>query len=127
MWSKGLPPNGVWQAKLTAEDFVRMDFLQSVAREWAGLYTLTIQDGKLLIVGQDEKGQSGKCQANYKVVDDMVRLTYFSSNDECPDEVDDIQWRIDGDGLHLHLVAIKNSKFSERKAELEAKPWQKVK
>ncbi len=127
VWSKGLPPNGVWQNKLTTEDFVRMGFLKSVAREWAGVRTLTLQDGKYLLAGQNEQGQSGKCQANYAVVEDIVRLTYFSSNDECPGEVDDIQWRIDGDGLHLHLVAIKNSKFSERKAELEAKPWEKIK
>jgi hypothetical protein len=127
VWSAGLPPNGVWQAQLTAEDFVRMGLLQSVARDWAGLYTLTFQDGKSVMLGQDEQGKTGKCETTYAVVEDFVRFTSVDSVAECPNEVDDIQWRLDKDGLHLHLVAIKNAKFLEGKAWLEAKPWQKIK
>ena len=127
VWSQGLPPNGTWQADLTTDDFVRMGLLRSVAQnEWASLYTLTFKDGKYLMVGQNAQGQSGKCQANYETVGDIVRLTYFSDADECEGEIDDIQWRIDDDGLHLHLVAIKNAGFTEMKALFEAKPWQKI-
>jgi hypothetical protein len=60
------------------------------------------------------------------VIEDIVRFTYFTSTDECQGEVDDIQWRLDDDGLHLHLVAIKNSRFLEMKAFFEAKSWQKI-
>src|SRR4029077_6205396 len=35
VWSAGLPPNGVWQVTLTADDIVRMGVSQSLAREWA--------------------------------------------------------------------------------------------
>jgi len=125
-WSQGLPPNGVWQAKLTTDDFVRMGDLQSVAQDWAGMYTITFKDGKLLNVWQGEQGQTGHCQANYEVVGDVVRLTFYTDANDCPNEMDDIQWRLDADGLHLHLVAIKNSQFIENKAMYEAKPWQKV-
>ena len=109
------------------DDFVRMGLLRSVAQsDWAGVYTITFKDGKYLMVWQGEQGQSGKCQANYEVVAEIVRLTYFSSGAECPGEVDDIQWRIDDEGLHLHLVTIRNARFVEGKAFFEAKPWQNI-
>jgi TRAP-type C4-dicarboxylate transport system substrate-binding protein len=130
-WSQGLPPNGVWQAELTSDDFVRMGLLRSVAQsDWAGVYTITFKDGKYLMVWQPELPKQGghiyKCQANYAVVEDVVRLAYFSDADECVGAVEDIQWRLDGDGLHLHLVAT-NGNFVEGKAFFEAKPWQKSK
>jgi TRAP-type C4-dicarboxylate transport system substrate-binding protein len=126
VWSQGLPPNGVWQAELTTDDFVRMGLLRSVAQsEWAGVYTITFKDGKYLMVWQGEQEKSGKCQANYEVVEDVVRLTYFSDANECEGAVEDIQWRIDDEGLHLHLVAT-NGKLIEAKAFFEAKPWQKI-
>ena len=46
-------------------------------------------------------------------------------NPDCAGEVDDIQWRLDDDGLHLHLAAIKDAPLLENKAYIEAKPWQK--
>lgn len=125
-WSPGLPPNGTWQVTLTDDDFVQMGELQSVAVESAGVFTLTLQDGKSVGHFQSEQGQSGQCTATYAVVDDFVRFTYIDSPD-CSGEVDDMQWRLDDDGLHLHLVAIKTAPFLENKAYLEAKPWQKVK
>ena len=100
--------------------------MQSVAKDWAGTYTLTFKDGKFLNVWQGEQGQTGHCQANYEVVGDIVRFTFYTDANDCPNEVDDIQWRLDSDGLHLHLVAIKNSQFNENKAMYEARPWQKV-
>src|SRR5262249_48859646 len=124
VWAAGLPPNGVWQAELTTDDFVRMGLLRSVAQsDWAGVYTLTFKDGTFLMVWQGEQGQLGKCQANYEVVGDVVRLTY-TRDYGCENPPTDIQWRLDDDGLHLHLVAT-TGHFVEGKAFFEAKPWQK--
>jgi TRAP-type C4-dicarboxylate transport system substrate-binding protein len=127
VWSQGLPPNGVWQAKLTTDDFVRMGLLRSAAQsDWAGVYTLTFKDGKYLMAWQGEQGQTGKCQANYEMVGDIVRLTYYqTTGNECEGGIEDFQWRLDNEGLHLHLVAT-NGKFVEAKAFFEAKTWQKV-
>lgn len=125
-WSQGLPPNGKWTVELSADDLVRMGDLKSVAQDWAGQYTLTLKDGKSLGEYHGANGFYGKCQANYEVVGDIVRFTYYTNADECPNEVDDMQWRLDEDGLHIHLVAIKNAGFIENKAYLGAKPWQKV-
>jgi hypothetical protein len=126
MWSPGLPPNSIWQAELTTDDFVRMGLLQSVAEsDWAGVYTLTFQDGTYRMVWQSNHNFSAKCQANYEAVEDVVRLTYYTDNHECEGIVEDIQWRIDNEGLHLHLVNT-NGKLIEAKAFWEAKPWTKI-
>jgi hypothetical protein len=126
-WSTGLPPNGVWQVELTADDFVQMGVLRSVAEaEWAGTYTLTLKDGKSVGVWKGLQGQTGKCQANYEVVENFVRFTYYTDTDECLGEVDDLQWRLDEEGLHFHVLDVKNAPLKEIKAYLEAKPWQKV-
>jgi hypothetical protein len=126
-WSTGLLPNGVWQVELTADDFVQRGVLRSVAEaEWAGTYTLTLKDGKSIGVWQGLQGQTGKCQANYDVIKDFVRFTYYTETNECLGEVDDLQWRLDEEGLHFHVLDVKNAPFTEIKAYLEAKPWQKV-
>ena len=69
-------------------------------------------------------GQTFQCQAKYTVVEDFVRFTYYDV--DCPGEFDDVQWRLDDDGLHVQLLAIQNGSFAELKAMYEAKPWQKV-
>ncbi|MFN8494627.1 MAG: fasciclin domain-containing protein [Caldilineaceae bacterium] len=130
VWSTGLPPNGVWRVELTTEDFVRLGVLRSVAEtEWAGVYTITFQDGKYVMIWEGLQGQSGRCQADYELLkDDIVRLTLTSDPSECSwEHPDDIQWRIDDEGLHLHLVP-QNSGFVdvESTAFYEAKPWQKI-
>jgi TRAP-type C4-dicarboxylate transport system substrate-binding protein len=126
VWSEGPPPNGVWQAEITTDDFARMGLLRSVAEtEWAGLYTITFEDGKYFMVWQGEQGKSGKCQANYDVIGDVVRLTDYTDAHECEGGVEDIQWRLDEDRLHLHLVNT-NGTVVEAKAFFEAKPWQKI-
>jgi len=125
-WSQGLPPEGVWQAEISTDDFVRMGLLQSVAEsDWAGLYTLTFQDYNYQMVWQSNHDFSAKCQATYEVFEDVVRLTYYTDTDECEGAVEDIQWRLDDDGLHIHLVDT-NGMFIEAKAFWEAKPWQKI-
>jgi hypothetical protein len=123
-WSQGLPPNGVWQVELSAEDFMQMDVLQSKANQMAGTYTWTLQDGNYVLLWEGGAGQSGNCIGTYAVMDDFVRLT--STTDDCPGEVEDFQWRLDDDGLHVHLLATKNIPFVEMKANFEAKPWQKI-
>jgi TRAP-type C4-dicarboxylate transport system substrate-binding protein len=124
VWSTGLPPNGVWQVELKAEDVVSLGVPQSDVNDWVGMFTWTFQDSKAQL---DHKGPGGDfiCQANMEFVDDVARITY-SNGDACDNEVDDIQWRLDPDGLHLHLVAIVHAPFIENKAQYEAKPWQKV-
>jgi hypothetical protein len=121
--SQGLPMDGVWQANLTADDFVGMGIIRSAAQsDWILPYTLTFKDGRFVMDWQVEQGSIGRCEANYQIVGDVLRLTYMNS--ECGGGVDDIQWRIDDEGLHLHLVATQG-KFAEVKAFYEAKPWQK--
>jgi TRAP-type C4-dicarboxylate transport system substrate-binding protein/beta-lactamase regulating signal transducer with metallopeptidase domain len=126
VWSEGLPPNGTWQAELTVEDIVRMGMLRSNAEEWVGLFTWTFQDGKATT--SFEGIPPYQCKATYAVVEDFVRFTYTSDSQACGNghEVDDIRWRLEDDGLHLHLVAITIAPFLENKAYLEAKPWQKI-
>jgi TRAP-type C4-dicarboxylate transport system substrate-binding protein len=124
-WSAGLPPNGVWQVELTDEDVVRMGVIQSDVGDWAGKWTWTFQDGNAYLLAEVEVGDPFDCKATYEVVGDIVRLTYFDS-ENCYGEKDDIQWRLDDDGLYLHLVAIENSHYIENKAMYEAKPWQKI-
>ncbi len=123
-WSEGLPPNGVWQVELSEDDIVRMGVLKSNAPEWAGTWTWMFQDGKAHL--KAEVDITVECDGTYTVVKDFVRINYYDSKDCSAQEVDDIQWRLEEDGLHLHLVAITYAPFTENKAYLEAKPWQKI-
>ena len=126
VWSEGLVPNGTWQVKLTAEDFRRMGMVQSSAAQSAGVYTMAFQDGKFQGHWQSEQGESVTCGATYAVVENYVRLTYVPSQ-QCPPGFDDIQWRLDSDGLNLHLVdTAKGAPQLDESAYLEARPWQKV-
>lgn len=127
VWSKGLPPNGVWQVKLTTDELVQLGMLRSTAADWAGVTTITFQDGQHRIQWVGEQGQTGDCTATYEVVGDVVRITRTPITSTCPREVDDIQWRLDKDGLHLHLVATPGGDLIDGRIGMEAKPWQKVK
>ena len=72
------------------------------------------------------QGEFARCQADYELVEeDIVRLTNTSDPSECSFGPNDIQWRIDEAGLHLHLVAA-TDKPVETKAFYEAKTWQQV-
>lgn len=121
-WSTGLLPNGVWQAELSVEDLVAVGgVMESSVRENAGIHTFTFQDGKFTWTLQGDS--PGSCEGTYSLVGDVNRLILTGG---CAPEVDDIQWRLDDEGLHLHLVAIQNAPFAVIKASLEAKPYQKV-
>jgi TRAP-type C4-dicarboxylate transport system substrate-binding protein len=129
VWSAGTLPNGVWTVKLSADELFQMGDLRSVASDWAGTYTLSLQDGNFTIPYDNGQGFTAKCQGTYAVVGDIVRLTYLqvtAKADECPGEVDNVQWRLDGQGLHIHLVDAQNADFGATAAMWEAKPWQKV-
>ncbi|MFN8494630.1 MAG: hypothetical protein U0350_43920 [Caldilineaceae bacterium] len=126
-WSPGLPPNGVWQYTLTVDELVKAGMLRSATPDWAGLYTFTFQDGKFQGLWLGEQGQKGECGGTYAVVDNFVRMTRTPITADCPREVDDIQWRLDKDGLHVHLLATPYGQLIEGQMMFDTKPWQKVK
>lgn len=126
-WSEGLLPNGTWTVELSVDDLVGMGVSQSNASEWAGVGTFTFQDGKAVYRHQGEIDY--ECGATYEVVQDFVRITYIDTptdQDVCNGVVEDVQWRLDDDGLHFQLIAAQNAPFLEDKASYEAKPWQKI-
>jgi len=122
-WSTGLPPNGVWQVTLTNDDVIKMGVSKAKAPDWSGVYTFSFQDGVFHWNWEGTegyaKGQTASADGGYKVVEDFVRLTSGSV-------VDDFQWRLDQEGLHFHLLATQNDPFTEIRAMIEARPYQKV-
>jgi hypothetical protein len=98
--------------------------LRPKAIDWTGVYTLTFQDGQSLIEWHNEDtDDSIRCETTYAVVEDVVRFTYSS---DCDNAVEDLKWRLDEDGLHFHLVDIKNAPYLEVKAMYETRPWRKI-
>jgi TRAP-type C4-dicarboxylate transport system substrate-binding protein len=124
VWSQGVPPNGLWQVALATADFVQRGVLRSTAATIAGVHTWQFQDGKAQydFQGTEETNQI-HCLADYAVVGGVVRLNYIGSTTCDGDAFDDVQWRLDADGLHFHLVA---PQAIELKAMYETKPWQKI-
>lgn len=130
VWSQGTPPSGVWRVELTTDDFVSMGVLRSVAEaEWAGTYEFVFEDGKGTHRAQG-KTWIMECPFTFEVTEDFVRISFVDlglGNYDCGTDRDDVQWRLDGDGLHLHLVATHGeAPIVELTAMYEAKPWQKV-
>ena len=126
-WSEGLLPNGTWTVELTVEDLVGMGVSESDASGWAGVGTFTFQDGKAVYWHQGEMDY--ECEATYEVVEDFVRIKYIDTptdQDVCNGIVEDLQWRLEDNGLHFQLIAAQNVPFLEDKAAYEAKPWQKI-
>jgi hypothetical protein len=116
--------------ELTSDDFLRMGVIRSAAADWVGTYTTKYQDGRSI---EDFQGpaRTTHCEADLEVVGDVVRETYTSSDPPrvCTDPpvIFEFQWRLDEDGLHLHLVSMsEEAAFLENAAVFEAKPWQKV-
>lgn len=124
-WSEGTLPNGTWQANVSLKEILAIaNVLKSTAGGYVGLQTYTFHDGEYTwkIEGQN----SEHCEGTYAVVGDVVRVT-FPHTGHCPDEIDDVQWRLDDQGLlHLHLSAIQNAQLEEVKAAYDAKPFEKV-
>jgi hypothetical protein len=129
-WSEDLPPNGVWQATLTPEAFVQMGVSRYVAEEeWAGVYTWTFQDGKAQLDFEGPiKTGTFTCLAEYAAADSVVGFTFTSSGPSgaCAGALDHVQWRLNDDGLHFHLVASSRGPFVERQTTYEAKPFRNI-
>jgi TRAP-type C4-dicarboxylate transport system substrate-binding protein len=127
VWSEGLPPNGVWQVKLTSEDVIQLGVSKTNAPDWSGIFTHTFQDGVFHTTWEgtegQAKGKTGSCDGTYEVVEDFVRISLSS---DCGSEVDDIRWRLDADGLHFNCIAVQNGMSVEVKAIFDAKPYQKI-
>jgi len=126
-WSTGLPPNGSWQVTLTGEEVMKLGVSKARVPKWSGVFTHTFKDGVFHTTWQgtegDAKGQTGSCDGIYKLVEDYVSVTLSS---DCGNEVYNIRWRVDSDGLHLHVVSVQNGSTMEVTAILEAKPYQKI-
>jgi TRAP-type transport system periplasmic protein len=126
-WSTGTLPNGVWTVTLSADLLFQLGASQTDANDYGNTtYRLTFQDGKFInFMG------GGQCQGTYAADGNVVRLTYTQltpSQDQCTGEVDDIQWRLDSQGLmHFQLVDAQNAQFGPWKLVWEAEPWQPVK
>lgn len=126
-WSEGLPPNGLWQVDLTEEDVIRLGVLASNAPGWAGPQSYEFNDGEGIFRGEFHDGVVIVCPFTYEVVDDFFRIDYVDKglgNYECGEQMDDVQWRLDDDGLHLHLVDVHDGLLVEMTAAYEARPWQ---
>ena len=123
-WSEGPLPEGMWTVEVSVEDLVGMGVPQDEAAGWAGVGTFTFQAGKAVYQFQGETDY--ECEATYEVVEDFVRFTYPMNQGVCSGIVEDLQWRLDDDGLHFQLLSALNTAFREDKAFWEAKPWQKV-
>jgi TRAP-type transport system periplasmic protein len=127
-WSTGLPPIGTWRVELSVEDFVSKGVRPSRANEWAGTYEYIFEDGKGMHRGAGTWG-SLQCPFTAEVIEDFFRMTYVDlglGSYKCGDEKDDVQWRLDKDGLHFNLVANHNGPLVEVTVLFETKPWQKV-
>jgi hypothetical protein len=128
--SEGLPPNGIWQATLTPEDFVQRGVLRYVAEEdWAGVYTWNFQDGKAQLDFEGTiKTGAFTCKAEYAAVGDVVRFAFTTSvpSGTCDGIVDEVQWRLEDDGLHFHLVATSDNPFVEIQTTYDAKSFQQI-
>ncbi len=126
-WSTGLPPNGSWQVTLTGEEVMKLGVSKARAPEWSGVFTHTFKDGIFHTTWQgtegDAKGQTNSCDGIYKLVEDYVSITLSG---DCGNEIDNIRWRLDSDGLHVHVISVQNGSTVEVTAILEAKPYQKI-
>jgi len=122
VWSPGLSPNGIWQMELTTDDFIKMGALKSTADDMAGIYTWTFQDGQAKIEIHGPR-ITVSCMVVATVVGNVIRLQNVASPDCDGNAYDDVQWRLDTDGLHFHLVS---SQAVELKTMYESKPWKKI-
>lgn len=130
VWSEGLPPNGIWQATLTPEDYVERGVLRETAEEeWAGVYTWTFHDGKAQLDFEGPiKTGTYTCLGEYAAVGEVVSFTFTTSvpHGTCDGAIDEAQWRLDEAGLHFHLVATSDGPLLEIQTMYEAKPLQKI-
>jgi TRAP-type C4-dicarboxylate transport system substrate-binding protein len=119
-----LPPDGTWRVALTHEDMIAAG--ASPGNAPAGAYTWTFEGGHAHQDVRYDDGVTEQCDAELRPSGDLVQIVY-TAGASCDGEVDDIQWAVDGAGLHLSLVALEGtSDVSANRAYLEAKPWTRV-
>jgi len=119
--SDGLPPDGSWQVELSAEDLLAAGWPADVTA--AGAYTWTFAGDRARINLHDEAGNSFDCDADMESLNTGFRLTYDAGI--CRNQVDDIAWSLDDEGLHLSLITT-NVPMDQQTAYLETKPWQSI-
>ena len=105
-----------------------MGVLESNAKDYAGQQTYEFQDGEGIFRRRVNNVDVEVCPFTYKAVENFVRFSFHDTglgHYDCVNDHDNVQWRLDTDGLHFHLVETTASKV-EITAIYEAKPWQKV-
>jgi TRAP-type C4-dicarboxylate transport system substrate-binding protein len=127
-WSTGLPPVGSWQVTLTSEEVMKSGVSKVNAPDWSGTFTHTFKENgefhtAWLGTEGSAKGQNSSCDGTYELVKNIVRITF---SQDCGGEIYEVQWRIDNDGLHFHLLSTTNEKPVEVRASLETKPYQEM-
>jgi hypothetical protein len=90
-----------------------------------GMYTWTFQDGSAQIEIRGPKIDVS-CMATLIEIENAVRLQNVDSPTCNGDAFDEVQWRLDPDGLHFQVIGSNLGLPVELKAMYEAKPWQKV-
>jgi hypothetical protein len=128
IWSEGLPPNGTWTVELSKADLVGMGLLGATTEEYSGQLTYEFQDGEGIYRRRVNNVDVDICPYTYTAVENFVRLSFHNTgmgHYVCDNDHDDLQWRLDADGLHFHLVDTTAGKV-EITAIYETKPWQKV-
>ncbi len=103
-----------------------MGTLNSVGAASAGVYSWAFQDDRaeFKINGPT---LNVSCVGTTKVVGDAIRLQWDGSNGCDAAAYDEVQWRLDPVGLHLHVVGSNLGIDAGLKAIYETKPWQKMK
>ena len=122
--SDGLPPNGTWQVKVTAEDFVAAGYPADANP--LGTYTWTFADGRATIELSADDGSSAYCEADMSLQDGHVKFDYDPAGGDCGDLDEVVAWELADDGLHLFLISTGSPYVDSQRAQLETKPWQPV-
>ena len=93
------------------------------------MYTWTFQDGQAQLDFEGTiKTGTFTCLAEYAAVGDVVRIAFTTSipSGTCDGNVDDVQWRLEDDGLYFQLVATNDDPFAAIQTTYEAKRFQQI-
>jgi TRAP-type C4-dicarboxylate transport system substrate-binding protein len=129
-WAKGLPPDGVWRATQTVEQFLAAGVSQDSAEGWAAITTFTFDGGRGRFDFDGASDDDFTCLTTYEVVQDFVRLIYTKDpaapSGECPGTVEDWRWRLEGKKLIFDLLDSHDSPFVEDSVAYEVEPYRRV-
>lgn len=116
-----LLPDGTWQVDLSAADLEKAGAQPGALP--AGVYTWAFEGTRARLTVAHE-GATDACSAEASPTSGGVSLNYLE-NLGCGGWEDTIRWAIEGDGLHLTLVA-STAPIAQSAPYLQAKPWQPV-